>query len=305
MNRCTRYVLVFALLFAGGSAISAQDKPLRKLTGEPDEVIAYKTVELEDGKSNALNLHVFKPDGHQASDKAPCVVFFFGGGWNGGVPTQFFPQCEYLASRGMVAISAEYRTKKSHNVIPKVCVFDGKSAIRWVRDHAADLGIDPDRLAAGGGSAGGHVASAVAACKDLEADDADTTTSCVPNALVLFNPVYDNGPEGYGYDRVKDYWQQMSPMHNIRKDMPPTIAFFGTEDPLIPVATTKEFGKRMKAAGVRYDNHLYEGQAHGFFNQGRSKGDTNYFVETVRTADKFLQSLGFLDGEATIDTFVK
>jgi acetyl esterase/lipase len=205
----------------------------------------------------------------------------------------------------MVAISAEYRTKQSHGVIPKNCVFDGKSAIRWVRAHANELGIDPNRVAAGGGSAGGHVASAVAACQSLEEDSADTTVSCIPNALVLFNPVYDNGPEGYGYDRVKEYWEEISPMHNLHKDMPPTIAFFGTEDKLIPVNTTKAFETAMHQVGVRYDNHLYEGQGHGFFNEGRSKGDTDYFVETVREADEFLASLGFLEGQPTIEQFVK
>ena len=76
-----------------------------------------------------------------------AIVFFFGGGWVGGTPKQFFPHCTYLASRGMVAISAEYRVKDRHGVTPLECVLDGKSAVRWVRAHASELGIDPTLIA--------------------------------------------------------------------------------------------------------------------------------------------------------------
>ena len=305
MRSSSRFVLPLLALMTVTFTASAQDRRRAKPTFEPDKVISYKSVKGADGAADDLTLDVFLPQGHESSDQRPCVVFFFGGGWSGGTPAQFHPHCEYLASRGMVAISAVYRTKKSHGVEPKVCVFDGKSALRWVREHATTLGVDPNLVAAGGGSAGGHVAAAVAACTALEENGSEPSSSCVPNALLLFNPVYDNGPEGYGYDRVKDYWKMMSPIHNIHEGMPATIAFFGTEDKLIPVATTKRFESNMKKAGVRYDNHLYEGQGHGFFNFGRSKGEKDYFVETMREADEFLQSLNFLDGDSTIDSFVK
>lgn len=255
---------------------------------QPDVKIAYKKV----GDSE-LKLHVFNPKGHKATDKTPAIVFFFGGGWNGGSPKQFYPQSEYLASRGMVAISAEYRTKKSHQTSPKECVMDGKSAVRWIRAHAKELGIDPDKLAAGGGSAGGHVAATTGTVSGLNEPSDDTKVSCIPNALVLFNPVYDNGPKGYGHDRVKGYWKEFSPMHNISKTTPPTIVFLGTKDKLIPVATAKEFQKRMKAVGVRSDLHLYEGQPHGFFNKAKYK-------ETVIEADQFLVQHGFLKGKPTL-----
>ena len=302
MTYPTTAKLTFIMLASLATVVSAADK--REGKHVPDEVVAYRTVQQADGSSGKLHLNVFNPPGHGASGNAPCIVFFFGGGWTGGSPSQFYPHCEYFASRGMVAISAEYRTRTSHNVEPKACVFDGKSAVRWVRQHATQLGIDPDRIAVGGGSAGGHVAAAIAACQQFEEASDKPETSCLPNALVLFNPVYDNGPEGYGHDRVKDYWKGFSPMHNLHSAMPPTIAFFGTQDNLIPVATTKAFEKGMQEVGVRYDNHLYEGQSHGFFNFGRSKGGTNYFVETVREADMFLASLGFLKGKPTIESFV-
>lgn len=147
---------------------------------EPDELLAYKTV-----GPDTLKLHVFRPDGHTPDARAPAIVFFFGGGWNGGTPSQFYPHCVYLASRGMVAFSAEYRVKSRHGTTPFECVKDGKSAIRWVRAHAAALGIDPGRVAAGGGSAGGHVAAAAGVVKGLDEPGEDMSISSRPAALVL------------------------------------------------------------------------------------------------------------------------
>ncbi|YCM46505.1 alpha/beta hydrolase fold domain-containing protein [Verrucomicrobiaceae bacterium 227] len=258
---------------------------------EPDQEIVFKTV----GKTE-LKLFVFNPGGHKASDQRPAVVFFFGGGWNGGSPSQFYPQCEYLASRGMVAMAADYRVKSRNKTTPKECVKDGKSAVRWIRAHAKELGIDPDKLAAGGGSAGGHVAAATATVKGLEEEGEDQSVSCRPNALVLFNPVFDNGPDGWGHDRVKDYWKQISPSHNISKETPPTIVFLGTKDHLIPVATAEKFQKVMKENGRRCDLHLYPGQKHGFFN---AKEKVNY-AKTVIEMDRFLTSLGYLKGEPSM-----
>ena len=254
----------------------------------PDKIVRYKTVgELE------LTLHVFNPPGHSNTALRPAIVFFFGGGWQGGTPTQFYKQSVYLASRGMVALCADYRTESKHGTPPEACVRDGKSALRWIRAHAAELGIDPQRVAAGGGSAGGQVAAATGTTQGFDEDGEDTSISCRPDALVLFNPVFDNGPGGYGHDRVKDDWEAFSPMHNINTNTPPTIVFLGRRDGLVPVATAEAYKMRMEEVGARCDLHLYDGQPHGFFNVAR-------YYETLLEADKFLVSLGFLQGEPTL-----
>ena len=245
-----------------------------------------------------LFLHTFNPKGHKASDRRPAIVFFFGGGWNGGTPKQFDPHCRYLASRGMVAITAEYRVKSRNKTTPFECVKDGKSAIRWVRENAGKLGVDAKRVAAGGGSAGGHVAAATGNCPGLEEKGEDMKISSKPNALVLFNPVYDNSSKGWGHIRVKSRWKEISPMHNIAKGSPPTIVFLGTKDKLIPVSTAKEYEKRLVAVGSRSVLHLYDGAVHGFFNKGK-KGD--HYPDTVAKMDDFLNSLGWLKGEPAIE----
>jgi acetyl esterase len=259
---------------------------------EGAKIVQYKQI-----ADTKLYLHLFNPSNHKASDQRPAIIFFFGGGWNGGTPKQFEPHCRYLASRGMVAITAEYRVKSRNKTTPFECVKDGKSAIRWVRENASKLGVDPQRIAAGGGSAGGHVAAATGNCVGFEEKGENLKISSKPNALVLFNPVYDNSAKGYGYDRVKPRWKEISPMHNIAKGSPPTVVFLGTNDKLIPVSTAEDYEKRLVAVGSRSVLHLYEGATHGFFNQGR-KG--NAYADTVGKMDDFLHSLGWLKGEPTI-----
>lgn len=282
MNRSLT-CLVFACLASSAFAGEAE-VPLPK----PDKSIVYKTV-----GEHKLQLHVFFPENHDVEKPRPAIVFFFGGGWVGGTPSQFYPHCEHLASLGMVAISAEYRVKSRHGTTPFECVKDGKSAVRWVRAHAKELGVDPDRIAAGGGSAGGHVAAATGTLPGFDEPGEDANISSRPNALVLFNPVYDNGPGGYGHDRVKDRYEEISPMHNISKETPPTIVFLGTKDKLIPIATAEKYKALMKEAGVRSELFLYEGQPHGFFNY--RNGKNKYYAETVGEMDKFLKSLGYTD----------
>lgn len=240
-----------------------------------------------------LKMDIFEPRQKSPARRYPAIVFFFGGGWMGGSPTQFYPHCEYLAGRGMIAMAAEYRVQSRNGTSPAECVQDGKSAVRWIRSHADRLGIDAGRIAAGGGSAGGHVAAAVATTSGFVEAGEDESISCRPNALVLFNPVFDNGPEGYGHDRVREFFPAISPLHNLKPGTPPTIVFLGTNDKLIRVATAEDYRTRMESNGDRCELRLYEGQSHGFFNYRAA--DRTYFDRTLNEADKFLTSLGWID----------
>ncbi|MDC0275621.1 alpha/beta hydrolase [Verrucomicrobiales bacterium] len=252
----------------------------------------YKKASGED-----LWIYRFDPEGHDPKkDKRPAVVFFFGGGWNGGTVTQFEQHSKYLASRGMVAFVADYRVKSRQKTGPDACVADGKSAIRFVRENAERFGIDPDRIAAGGGSAGGHVAATTGICDGLDDPaEKDSKISSKANALLLYNPVYDNGPKGYGNSRVTEWFPAISPAHNITKDDPPTITFLGSKDSLIPVATAKKFDADLKNVGVKSEAHIYEGESHGFFNENKSPKS---FLDTVLKTDAFLVALGWLEGSA-------
>ncbi|WP_419193662.1 alpha/beta hydrolase [Kolteria novifilia] len=246
----------------------------------------YKTV---DGRE--LKLYVTRPKDWKEGDERPAIVFFHGGGWVGGAPGQFTEHSKHLADRGMVAVQVEYRLldRKSKEP-PTICVEDALAAFRWVRDHAKELGIDPDRIASAGGSAGGHLAAYLGT---VDQPTKDGQTSAKPNAMVLFNPVYDNGPDGWSYKRTGERYREFSPIHNISSDDPPSIVFLGSKDNLIPVATAESFQKQMKDAGVRSELRVYEGQPHGFFNVGRDNG--KWYKKTLGETDGFLTSLGWLE----------
>lgn len=265
----------------------------------------YKTI----GDTN-LRLWAFSPAGHKPTDRRPAVVFFFGGGWQNGSPKQFEQHCRYLASRGIVALTADYRVASRHSVKAVDCVRDAKSAIRWARTHASELGIDANRIAAGGGSAGGHLAACTAAISDFDESSEDSAVSSKPNALVLFNPAVAldtfEGSQTIPDKQVASLRERMgvesrslSPAHHIQADMPPTIVFFGTNDDLLLGAKFME--QQMRRAGCRIELATYEGETHGFFNFGR--GDNSKFRDTLMRTDQFLISLGWLVGKPDVDSF--
>lgn len=235
-----------------------------------------------------LKLHIYKPQDFDCKKTYNCIIFFHGGGWNKGSYKAFQRQSRYLASRGIIAISADYRLFNIHETTPFEAVEDAKSAIRYVRKHAKELNINPNKIAAGGGSAGGHLAAACGNIDGLEGKSEDLSISSKPNALVLFNPVYDNSKRGYGYRRMEGRYLEISPLHNITKGAPPTIVFFGTKDKTTPVVSSEEYKQKMDEVGSRCDLFLYEGATHSFFNRGA------YFTETLEETDRFLVLLGYL-----------
>lgn len=243
----------------------------------------------------ALKVFIVKPADWQARDRRPGIVFFHGGGWVGGSPSAFNEQAKYLASRGMVCVLVEYRLLKSKfNELPIVCVQDAKSAVRWVRAHAAELGLDARRIAAGGGSAGGHLAAFTAVVPGLDDPQDDLKISPRPDALVLFNPVFDNGPGEWGHNRVGVRYREFSPAHHIHSNTPPTLVLVGTKDKLVPVSTVERYQTAMRAVGARCETRYYQDQPHAFFNRDP------YRTLTLIEADRFLESLGWLQGPPTL-----
>jgi len=231
----------------------------------------------------------------------PAIVFFFGGGWRAGSPQQFEPQCRHLADRGMVAITADYRVASRHGAKPVDCLADARSAIRWVRTNAARLGVDPGRIAAAGGSAGGHLAGGTAFIEAFDDPAEDRGISAAPNALVLFNPALVLAPlpgldlAGFGTrvpaDRLGTEPRKLSPAHHVKAGGPPTIIFHGAADETVPFATAEAFAATMRKAGNRCELVTYADQPHGFFNREpwRSK--------TLAETDAFLVSLGWIAAE--------
>jgi len=256
------------------------------------KLIPFKKAPSKNRKTVTLRLHAFFPPGWKPSDKRGAIVFFFGGGWTMGNPNQFYPYCRPLALRGMVAFSAEYRVKNRDGVTPVDCVRDAKSAIRWVRAHASGLGVDPERIAAGGGSAGGHLAASTAMIPGMDdPKDPDREVSSRPQAMVLFNPVLDTEAFRHLKKTLGPPAKAISPMAHVRPGLPPAVLFHGTADTTVPFAQARAFVKAMKDAGNRIEFHPAEGGRHGFFNLGRDKN--KYFPGCLKGTEAFLERLGF------------
>ena len=277
-----RYKFLFFILFfvvINHSICSAQEEFL------------YKQID-----TTNLFMAVHYPDLIDTSKNYSAIVFFFGGGWKGGDKSHFQKHAEYFSKRGLVCFLADYRTANKHNTTPFECLKDAKSAIRFLRKNSSDFRIDANKIIASGGSAGGHLAAATSLIDDYNESTDDLTVSCIPNAMILFNPVIDNGPGGYGYERIGKVYKDFSPLHNINQGAPPTIFFLGSNDALIPVTTAENYKKAMEEVGSRCDLKLYEGQRHGFFNYRNFE----YFKKTILEADQFLQSLGYLGEEPRV-----
>lgn len=261
---------------------TASDSPVEK------EFIYKKTPQGE------LKLFVTLPSHAKTANKHAAVVFFSGGAWASSNPNQFKEQAAYLARRGMVAVRADYRVSRTHHVQPDKCVEDARSAVRWLREHAAELGVDVERIAASGASAGGHLAACTATAVAPDADTDDLKVSCAPNALVLINCVADLTPLGLA-KRVggAEMARRVSPVLHVGAKTPTTLILDGSRDNW--VGTAKQFTDKATAAGVRCEFFIAEGQGHTF--TGRSP----WREATTRQMDEFFISLRWLTGPPVIE----
>lgn len=247
-------------------------------------VETYRTID-----STELQLWIFGESDPEVPK--PAIVFFFGGGWNSGSPDQFVGQARHFVKRGMIAILADYRVKSRHGVKVVECVEDAKGAIAWIRDNAQRLGIDAEKIAASGGSAGGHLAACTGTVSGFGSDER-------PNAMILFNPACTLAPiagwRGRGgnaeltFERLGVDAREISPAHHIGIHTPPTLILHGTKDTTVPYASVVAFETVMKKEGRQCKLVGYEGAGHGFFNRG------DHYRSTLAEADEFLVELGWI-----------
>lgn len=213
-----------------------------KLSGENlaalAEKILYKKTPQED-----MYLYLLRPL-EKTGKPLPAIVYFTGGGWVEGTVYGQIPNPAWFRDHGIIGIEADYRVKSRHGTTPIECIQDAKSAIRYVRAHAKELGINRDKIIAAGGSAGGHLA----ACTFLDGGDTpgeDLTISSKPNAIVMHNPVLG---EGFGKEFF-DAHPEFSPILHVKKGWPPTILSNGTKDNTTPFLYAEKFARLMKETG--------------------------------------------------------
>lgn len=275
--------------------------------GPVAEAVIYKKTEQGD-----LRLHVYRPENgtEQPADQAlPAIIFIHGGGWTSPGIWNLAPHNRYFAMRGMVAINIEYRLVRDDPVVRiGDCIADARDALRFVRREAAALGVDPERIAVAGESAGGHLAAALALLPGERPGD----TPDLPSALILLNPVLDlaavpwmkshlslaprpSTPEGESWeDRAERY----APSSHVREGLPPTLLIHGAADDVVDVKQSERFASLMQAKENRAELKRMRGWKHAFALEGY--GTEAQIVETLRMMDAFLAGLGWLDGPPTI-----
>jgi acetyl esterase len=266
---------------------AAKKKSAMGADAPPGKVYVYKE---SAGKPRQMEIY-FPPNHDPAKSKVPGMILFHGGAWGGGSLGQFRIACAYFASRGLVCATAEYQMLSAADAkkLPagetrkRVCVTDAKSAIRWFKQHAGELGIDPQRIITGGGSAGGHISALATMNPGLNdpADPKDIDTSVV--AYVWFNPAFAT-------DDDKD--PEIDVLRHLKADLPPAIAFFGDKDTWKKGWDTAH--AKWKSLGTKtIDLQIAPGQSHSFFNSGP------WQTVTLIAADRFLVKNGLLSGEPT------
>ncbi|MHC4996081.1 MAG: alpha/beta hydrolase [Planctomycetota bacterium] len=250
-------------------------------------------------------------------EPTPAIVFIHGGGWGGGHASYFSPQAIYFAQRGVTALTINYRLtgSLSDNVNAKIkkkkptyaedCVRDSKTALRWLRHHAAQFNIDPDRIAVAGGSAGAHIIAAMATMPRFNNPGDNLKTSARPNAMILYNPAFDwvdstpGRKKGLAQSkRLGLPIEQVSPPHLVDGATPPALLLSGELDNWSPPDILHSFMDRMKTHGRPVTFVEYLGAHHGFFNYWPSQNP--FFASTTEQLDRYLIGLGYLQGEPNV-----
>lgn len=288
----SRFLLpISVLLLSPAVRLDAAQKPASsgQETGPLGKKYVYKQ---SGGKPQELELY-FPPNHDPAKAKVPGVILFHGGGWTGGDLRQFRTACQYLASRGLVTATANYRmlNNDERKQLPagesnkRVCITDAKSAIRWFKQHAAEFGVDPQRIITGGGSAGGHICVLATMSPGLNdpADPPKIDTSVV--AYLLFNPAFSPA------DATAD--SEIDALRHLRADLPPAIVFFGSLDGNWRPGWDAVQARLRKLGNTKTELQIAEGQTHGFFNRDPWQS------LTLIAADRFLVQHGLLKGEPT------
>jgi acetyl esterase/lipase len=276
------------LAFAVSSLLAARDGTVVK--GPVEHVYAA-------ANGIELKTYVFSTNETSARQRRPAIVLFHGGGWTIGEPQWAFDRARHFAERGMVAVAVQYRLCNQETITPFEAMADARAAIRWVRKNADSLGIDPERVAAYGWSAGAHLAASAAI---FDEETPGESLSAVPNALVLVSPAVSLASDAWVRRLLgqRGSARDISPDEHVRKGLPPTLILQGSDDTVTPLAGVERFCERWQDAGNACELHVYRGFGHlftpaGIPDDGMPQPDPETSADASTRADRFLTSLGF------------
>lgn len=249
---------------------------------EPSTIKIYKKI-----GNIELEAHIFYPEDFKEGDQRPGYLFFHGGGWAIGTPEWGYNNCKNYSSKGMVAISFEYRLINIHQSTILDCVRDAKSAILWARKQAKSLGIDPNKIVAAGFSAGAHLAACTAILNEYEETD-DSGLSAKPNAIIVHSASNNMLKSNWFARNSEQKAESISTFHQLDKNLVPAIFFHGTDDHLAPIAEFTAFKDKMDALGNDYEYKIFKNVGH-FFNNPEARKTVQKMTEAFLMKLKYLE----------------
>jgi acetyl esterase len=249
----------------------------------PTELPGATTFIYRDLKPDPMRLFVVNPANWKASDRRPAYVFFFGGGFIKGTPDRSIGTAKSLTKLGFVGIAPDYRTRERFGTTAVECIADARASLRWVQDHASELGIDPKRVVVGGSSAGGSLALWTAIGHTPPGSVDAESPKFKPAALILFSAPTDtlNSKRAPLFGK---HAAELSPLQNLDAKMPPVLAFHGDADQTVPHSDGVKLRDALRATGSEIDLVTVPGGDHGFRTQlpeWKEKSD-RLIVEFIR-----------------------
>ncbi|MAS94244.1 MAG: hypothetical protein CMO55_13690 [Verrucomicrobiales bacterium] len=256
--------------------------------------LEYK--EVADGEN--LSIHFYFPADIEDGPDRPVILFFNGGGWDRGNIVEFAPHALYFIERGAVCGLVEYRNAKSHpESTPVESLKDGRSAVKFVRQHREQLHVDSDKVIVCGSGAGGNIA-AHSAMKPKSRVEEESDSR--PNAVILFSSIIDVEKGSYGFDQFQEPGdaKRACLTRFIDSGLPPMLIMHGTDDRLVPLFEVSLFAERMKKRKNVCELVELEGRDRNFFNLNVDPGSYEICLSTI---DDFLDQQGLLPRDETAD----
>ncbi len=241
-------------------------------SSEAGRVTIEEGVVFGTGGGRDLRCDIFTPPG--SPQRAPGVLLLHGGGWSGGDRGQLRGYGILLGRLGYVCMASEYRL--SGEAQWPAQIHDVKAALRWMRANAARLGIDPERIAVSGNSAGAHLSLMLAGTSNVAefegtGGNAGVATS-VAAAVGIYAPILLGGDASLspavrglmGAGAGEGALRSASPLTHASAAFPPTLLIHGNADELVPADASLQIYRALVAAGAPAELHVYAGQPHAF-----------------------------------------
>ena len=289
-------ILILILFFVAAISVLAQRRGAAEAMKVPEGVTVYRDLAYVTDGHERQKLDLYVPE---TGENLPLIIWIHGGAWRGGDKTHYMP-IEYLKA-GYAGASLNYRLSQ-HAIFPAQ-IEDVKAAVRWLRANAETYRLDPNRFAAWGSSAGGHLVAMLGTAGDVKefavgenlevssrvqavvdyfgpTDFLQMDAHRLPNGLVHDVP---DSPEsqlvGEPIQEHQDRVARANPVTYVSKDAPPFLIVHGDKDPLVPYQQSVLLNDALKKVGVPVTFYKVEGGGHGWFKDPKVPELAKAFLE--------------------------